>query len=418
MKRILFFILGIMLLSSPVFAGDTTSNGYFYLPSYGATGASERTSWYNSLVATDAIIKQLVDYKNTGNAATATALAANGSNCPAGYYPLGVDASGNVETCTSATTGTVIQVTAASPLVSSGGATPVISISLTNDQQGLLYNNLGDITSSPRLKWDSDSNTLNVTGIIAATTLNATNINVTTFSAGTVEATGTGTSSFVQGLVVNDGGTASNADDAFRVEGDGEDKLILTIPQSNLVRFGDGDTNYIQINQTGQMTAVGSASIPAGAVTNGTSVTADSAGDIVIDTTDDQFRYFGASSQRVLSYKKDKGIYLESPTTSDTAITVQIALDAITLSSVNCIADPVDNNPKTVVMQLKECNSTGDSCVATQSRPMQCDNDGDSLTTFDNAGIDANDWLQLNVSAVTGTVTGVTFQWGYSIDAK
>jgi hypothetical protein len=37
----------------------------------------------------------------TGNAATATALAANGSNCTAGNYPLGVDASGVVESCTS-----------------------------------------------------------------------------------------------------------------------------------------------------------------------------------------------------------------------------------------------------------------------------------------------------------------------------
>lgn len=36
----------------------------------------------------------------SGNAGTATALAANGANCSAGNYPLGVDASGAVETCT------------------------------------------------------------------------------------------------------------------------------------------------------------------------------------------------------------------------------------------------------------------------------------------------------------------------------
>lgn len=38
-----------------------------------------------------------------GNAATATALAANGTNCSAGNYPLGVDASGNSESCTAVT---------------------------------------------------------------------------------------------------------------------------------------------------------------------------------------------------------------------------------------------------------------------------------------------------------------------------
>jgi len=39
-------------------------------------------------------------FSTTGNAATATALAANGANCAAGNYPLGVDASGAVEGCT------------------------------------------------------------------------------------------------------------------------------------------------------------------------------------------------------------------------------------------------------------------------------------------------------------------------------
>ena len=40
----------------------------------------------------------------TGNAATATALAANGANCSSGQYPLGVDASGAAEGCTAAAT--------------------------------------------------------------------------------------------------------------------------------------------------------------------------------------------------------------------------------------------------------------------------------------------------------------------------
>lgn len=57
----------------------------------------------------------------TGNASTATALAANGTNCTAGNYPLGVDASGNVENCTAATSGsgTVTNIATTSPI--SGG---------------------------------------------------------------------------------------------------------------------------------------------------------------------------------------------------------------------------------------------------------------------------------------------------------
>ncbi len=36
----------------------------------------------------------------TGNASTASALATNGANCAAGYYPLGINAAGAVESCT------------------------------------------------------------------------------------------------------------------------------------------------------------------------------------------------------------------------------------------------------------------------------------------------------------------------------
>ena len=59
---------------------------------------------------------------------TAPALAANGSNCAAGQYPLGVDTAGNSENCTVANLGTVTSVTAVAPLASTGGADPQVSI--------------------------------------------------------------------------------------------------------------------------------------------------------------------------------------------------------------------------------------------------------------------------------------------------
>ena len=46
----------------------------------------------------------------SGNAGTATALAANGSNCNAGNFPLGVDASGAVESCTAVPTAASLSV--------------------------------------------------------------------------------------------------------------------------------------------------------------------------------------------------------------------------------------------------------------------------------------------------------------------
>ncbi len=76
------------------------------------------------------------------NVGTATALAANGTNCSAGNYPLGVDASGNSENCTAAAVGTVTGVTGTWPILSSGGAAPNITFgglsTTTNLTQGQL----------------------------------------------------------------------------------------------------------------------------------------------------------------------------------------------------------------------------------------------------------------------------------------
>ena len=67
----------------------------------------------------------------SGNAATATALAANGTNCSAGSYPLGVDASGNAESCTAlptAISGTANQITASA---STGAVTLSLPATIT-----------------------------------------------------------------------------------------------------------------------------------------------------------------------------------------------------------------------------------------------------------------------------------------------
>lgn len=77
----------------------------------------------------------------SGNAATATALAANGANCAAGSYPLGVDASGAVESCTDATT----------------------EINSAISASGHLSNVVEDVT--PQLGGNLDSQSKNITAI-------------------------------------------------------------------------------------------------------------------------------------------------------------------------------------------------------------------------------------------------------------
>jgi hypothetical protein len=106
-------------------ASNTASDLLFYLPTgYGSDGQVLETNGDGTLTWTTALTASSTNLTLSGmlwgdvtgnltgnvtgdvsgNAGTATALAANGANCGAGEYPLGVDASGAVESCTDATT--------------------------------------------------------------------------------------------------------------------------------------------------------------------------------------------------------------------------------------------------------------------------------------------------------------------------
>jgi hypothetical protein len=76
-------------------AGNITAAKQF-LCQTGTGTVSAAPAWCNIIAADVPTLNQ----STSGNAGTATALAANGANCSAGSYPLGVNASGAVEDCT------------------------------------------------------------------------------------------------------------------------------------------------------------------------------------------------------------------------------------------------------------------------------------------------------------------------------
>lgn len=79
-------------------AGLTTN---YIVKATGATsiGNSSLVDNGSTITTTETITSPTFIGALTGNASTATALAANGTNCTTGTYPLGIDASGNAETC-------------------------------------------------------------------------------------------------------------------------------------------------------------------------------------------------------------------------------------------------------------------------------------------------------------------------------
>ncbi len=133
----------------------------------------------------------------TGNSGTATALAANGANCAAGYFPLGVDASGVTENCTYAFATTTPWSTGLVAVGSAGAGYTIASSTLFGytPEQPLTF-------TTPLIR---TSNTVNWVGL--ATTSQPSSSNVLTSNGGS-GVYGTATSSYaVTGFPANLSGT-------------------------------------------------------------------------------------------------------------------------------------------------------------------------------------------------------------------
>lgn len=92
---------------------NLTSNGFVKTSGGGGTLSIDTTTYLSSVTADSPLSGSGTSGSHltldtsgawTGNAGTATALAANGTNCSAGQAPLGVDASGNAEGCATVST--------------------------------------------------------------------------------------------------------------------------------------------------------------------------------------------------------------------------------------------------------------------------------------------------------------------------
>jgi len=112
-----------------------TNTDRFVLMANGSTYAPEAID-----LGTDTTGNYAGSSSEGGAATTATALAANGANCTAGNYPLGVDASGAVETCTAdddvPDAGEVSDTALAAGAVDGGNAGEIEDASVTADDLG------------------------------------------------------------------------------------------------------------------------------------------------------------------------------------------------------------------------------------------------------------------------------------------
>jgi hypothetical protein len=143
----------------------------------------------------------------TGNAATATALAATPTLCATGQAPTGVLANGNATGCASVTGSSGVSgVTATSPVVSSGGTSPVISLTASGTRRTCIIDN--DTQSSTALIAAQFSGRCVIPG--AATIVEVDLIGGTGVLTGTAAApTVSGTGSIQIGKYTPNGGTST-----------------------------------------------------------------------------------------------------------------------------------------------------------------------------------------------------------------
>ena len=180
----------------------------------------------------------------------------------------------------------------------------------------------------------------------------------------------------------------------------------LTLPTANasgaLTNDGSGGLTW-------------SATGAAGSIPSGTAPVVDAAGEIAVDTTDDQLIYFG-TAKRVLTWKFQKSATIEGPASTD-EILLWKTKDAITITSIDCLVDPADSG-ESAVIDLEECDSTADNCTSVDAA-ITCDNDGATDDgSLSNASIAADGWLNIDGGAVTGTVTMVSVTIHYTIDGE
>lgn len=148
-------------------------------------------------------------------------------------------------------------------------------------------------------------------------------------------------------------------------------------------------------------------------IPNGAAETPNAAGEIAVDTTDDQLKFYG-TAERVLHFTKSLGAVIEDPADADRFVLYR-SQEAITVTDIHCLVDPAGTG-ESVVIDVYESGATADDTTSVDTT-ITCDNDGaEDDGTLTNPTIDAGDWITLDIGAVTGTVSvlAVTVYYVYT----
>ena len=219
-------------------------------------------------------------------------------------------------------------------------------------------------------------------------------------------------------------GTQSSNTPLITVDEDGDVEIagsLTTGGGGSSITFGNGGQLVDAANgniQLGATTTFDMSTNGTLIIENGTNPTVDAAGKIGLDSTEGQLIVHDGTVQRVLSGRKSIDLVIPLPTDSMSFLFKKARYD-FTISNVYGIVDPADTG-ESVVFDIRECNSTGDSCT-TIDAAITADNDGaQDDGSLSNPTIDADDWVLVDIGTVTsgGTLDNLTISIDFVEDRK
>lgn len=146
-------------------------------------------------------------------------------------------------------------------------------------------------------------------------------------------------------------------------------------------------------------------------VPNGASPTVDAAGEVAVDTTTDQFQFYGAA-KRALPSIQHISFVIPAPAATDDMLLMKAPF-GMTILTIRGVLQGTTN----VIGQLQECNSSGASCVDLDSDiTFDGGEDADDGTLTDNT-IASGNWIAWKTTSVSGTPTFLTITVTYRVVA-
>ncbi|MFA9202153.1 MAG: hypothetical protein ACEQSC_01215, partial [Candidatus Nanopelagicaceae bacterium] len=273
-----------------------------------------------------------------------------------------------------------------------------VSVTTVNGVSGSVAN----ATTTPAISLTLGA--ITPTSIAASSTVTGSNLSGTNSGDQTVtltgDVTGSGTGSFA----------ATIASDAVTFA------KMQNIATTSLLGRATASTGDIEVISLGTNLSYTGTTLSAdgGIIPNGSSPTLNTAGQIALDTTDNQFLAYISSAVRVLAMpKKSLTFTLDAPTSSDVFPIIQLPYN-VTLT--NVIGTVYAATSATFQIQSRSSATLGSSGTNLLTSSLTATTSGANTTSFATATASTGYFLVLVASAVSGTPSKLTIEIDYTID--